>query len=200
MLLLTGPGWAQTTVTSDGREGHEACLGQAEIDATNLPITTLSTSSVTVTTPQVTWSQVLAPLGDGQAPTNAIIAVNVFNARTGAVVGNSGAVGSISSSSPTYASRSVTRTGLTAKTLYRLEVDASPAGGTGQIMARRCFMTGGTYTMNVNPASGQTSGCFSISPRTIEDVHNCWCGRRNTLPLFSDSTENTNFVDSLGCR
>jgi len=158
-----------------------------------LPITALSTSSVTVTVPEVTWSQVLARLGDGQAPSNALVAVNVFNAQTGTGAGNSGTVGVLSSSSPTYAGGSVARTGLEARTLYRVDLDASPAGGTGHILARRCFMTGGSYTMTVSPASGQTSGCFSISPRTIQNVRNCWCGRGNNSPrvlgLFTDETE-----------
>ena len=61
-------------------------------------------------------------------------------------------------------------------------------------------MTGGSYTMAVNPVAGQTSGCLSISPRTIQNVRNCWRGRRNTLPLWMNSTRNTNFLDSLGCR
>ncbi|MCY4209025.1 MAG: hypothetical protein OXD29_13915, partial [Roseovarius sp.] len=167
MTAMAAPVMAQTTVTSSGRQGQTTCVGVAEVDAANMPITALSTSSVTVTVPEVTWSQVLARLGDGQAPTNALVAVNVFDAKTGASAGNSGTVGVISSSSPTYAGGSVARTGLAARTLYRVDLDASPAGGTGHILARRCFMTGGSYTMAVNPASGQTSGCFSISPRTI---------------------------------
>jgi len=199
-LLMTGQGWAQTTVTSSGREGQTACVGYAEVNAENFSITALSTSSMTVMAPQVTWSQVVSQLGDRQAPTNSIISVNVFNAKTGASVGNSGAIGTISSLSPTYAGGSVTRTGLAARTLYRVELDAGIPGGLGQIHARRCFMTGGTYTMAVNPASGQTSGCFSISPRTPQDVRNCWCARRNTLPLFGDGTDNSNFLDSIGCR
>ena len=201
--MLAGPAWAQTSVTSSGREGPTACVGSAEIDAANMPITALSTSGVTVTAPQVTWSQVIARLGDGQAPANSIISVNVFNAETGTVVGNSGAVGVISSSSPTYAGGSVTRTGLEARTLYFIEVDAGITG-VGQTLARRCFMTGGSYTMAVDPAAGQTSGCFSISPLTIQDVRNCLCGRGNNSPrvlgLFTDETQNQALRDSLGCR
>ena len=204
LVVLAGPAWAQTTVTSSGREGPTACVGSAEIDAANMPITALSTSSVTITAPEVTWSQVITRLGDAQAPANSIISVNVFNAETGTVVGNSGAVGVISSSSPTYAGGSLARTGLAARTLYFIEVDAGIAGQSGQTIARRCFMTGGSYTMAVNPASGQTSGCFSISPRTIQDVRNCLCGRGNNSPrvlgLFTDETQNQALRDSLGCR
>ncbi|MCY4237210.1 MAG: hypothetical protein OXC93_02455, partial [Rhodospirillaceae bacterium] len=50
-LLAAGPVWAQTTVTSSGREGPTTCLSMQEIDAANMPITALSTSSVTVTVP-----------------------------------------------------------------------------------------------------------------------------------------------------
>lgn len=175
-------------------------MGQVEQNAANLPITALSTSSVSFTVPQVTWSQVVAPLGDGQAPVNAFVYAEVLNARTGVRAGTNSVLAIIDSSSPTYAGGSRTNSSLTANTPYYIHYYTAPAGLEAQTFGRRCFMTGGTYTMNVNPASGQTSGCFSISPRTIEDVHNCWCGRRNTLPLFSDSTENTNFVDSLGCR
>ena len=199
--MLAGPAWAQTSVTSSGREGPTACVGSAEVNAANMPITALSTSGVTVTVPEVIWSQVLAPLGDAQAPANAVVAVTVSNAQTGSEVGSLGVLGIIRSSSPTYAGGSSTRTGLAARTLYHVTVVASPAGNLrSQVIARRCFMTGGSYTMAVNPASGQTSGCFSISPRTIQDVRNCWCGRTNTLPLFGDATDNSNFLDSIGCR
>ncbi|MCY4148013.1 MAG: hypothetical protein OXF73_01410 [Gammaproteobacteria bacterium] len=194
------PAWSQTTVTSNGREGQTACVGVAEVDAANMPITALSTSSVTVTVPEVTWSQVLARLGDGQAPVNAVVYAEVINARTRVRAGSLGLLGIISSTSPTYAGGPQALSGLAERSLYHVEIYASPAGKPVQYLARRCFMTGGTYTMTANPAAGQTSGCFSISPRTREDIQNCWCGRRNTLPLFGDSTDNTNFMDSLGCR
>ena len=203
-MVMAAPVAAQTTVTSSGREGPTTCIGSPEIDAANMPITALSTTSVTVTAPQVTWSQVLARLGDGQAPANSIISVNVFNAETGTAAGNSGVVGVISSSSPTYAGGSVARTGLAARTLYYIEVDAGITGQAGQTLARRCFMTGGSYTMTVDPAAGQTSGCFSISPLTQQHVRNCLCGRGNNSPrvlgLFTDDTQNQALRDSLGCR
>ena len=204
--MTAAPVMAQTTVTSSGRDGQTTCVGRAETNVSNFPITAMTTSSVTVTAPEVTWSQVLTRLGDRQPPTNSIISVNVFNAKTGASAGNSGAVGVISSSSQTYAGGSVTRTGLAEKTLYYIDVDIGISGGQGQLFARRCFMTGGTYTMNVAPGSTDsagtfiTSGCFAITPRTPEDVRNCWCGRESTLPLFGDATDNTNFRRGIGCR
>ena len=77
-------------------------------------------------------------------------------------------------------------------------------GRPAQVIVRRCFMTGGTYTMTVDPAAGQTSGCFSVSPRTIQDVRNCWCGRGNNSPrllgLFTDEAQNQTLRDRWGCR
>ncbi len=74
------------------------------------------------------------------------------------------------------------------------------------MFGRRCFMTGGTYTMNVAPGTqDQSSGCYSISEfkgtmETVHHVRNCWCGRRTTLALFSKTLDNTNFLYRQGCR
>ncbi len=200
MLMAAAPVAAQTTVTSNGRVGQTTCVGQAEVG--NMPITALSTSSVTVTAPQVTWSQVTAPLGDGQAPLFASIYVGVYNGRTGVFVNSteSGVPVMIISSGTDYAGGSLSRTGLAARTPYYVEVRAVPQGRPVQVLARRCFMTGGTYTMTTNPASGMTSGCFSISPRTPQDVRNCWCGRASTLPLFTADADNNSFRSGIGCR
>ncbi len=90
---------------------------------------------------------------------------------------------------------------LAPKTSYYVQVDVRAIGITEQVFSRRCFMTGGTYTMNVAPnTSGQSSGCFSISPLTIQHVRNCWCGRKTTLPLFSSTQGNTDFLNGWGCR
>ncbi|MCY4226822.1 MAG: hypothetical protein OXF20_03835 [Gammaproteobacteria bacterium] len=66
---------------------------------------------------------------------------------------------------------------------------------------RRCFMTGGAYTLSNE--SGQpgfdntaSSGCFSISPLTRLDVRNCLCGRSR---LWNDNDQNTAQRRSLGC-
>ncbi|MCY4185818.1 MAG: hypothetical protein OXC82_04660 [Rhodobacteraceae bacterium] len=71
-------------------------------------------------------------------------------------------------------------------------------------LERYCFMTGGSYTMAVDSGAGQTSGCFSISPLTIQDVRNCFCGRGNNSPrvwgLFTDEAQNEALRDSLVCR
>ena len=98
----------------------------------------------------------------------------------------------------------MSRTGLAARTPYYIEVRVVPQGRPIQYISRRCFMTGGSYTMNVNPASGQTSGCFAISPRTPQDVRNCWCGRGNNSPrvlgMFSNETQNEAVRNHNGCR
>ncbi|MCY4186698.1 MAG: hypothetical protein OXD45_15475, partial [Rhodobacteraceae bacterium] len=161
-------------MTSSGREGPTACVGSAEVNAANMPITALSTSSVTVTVPQVTWSGYVPRFGDGNRPTgSATVGAAVYNAETGVRRGGAQSFAFISSGSPTYAGGSATTTGLDMKTRYYVDYYVAKSGFADQVFARRCFMTGGSYTMAVNPASGQTSGCFSISPRTIQDVRNC---------------------------
>ena len=209
-MVVAAPVAAQTTVTSSGREGPTTCVGRAEVNAANLPITALSTSSVTVTAPQVTWSQVLAPLGDGQAPTNALVTVRVYSAATGLGADNdpaNGLVGTIASASPTYAGGGVTRSGLSQNTLYYVTIEAIPAGRPAQIIARHCFMTGGTYTINnqsFSIASDGSNGCFSISPRTPQDVRNCLCGRGATGSVtFNGQTQAYDYSSirgSWGCR
>ncbi len=88
------------------------------------------------------------------------------------------------------------------KTSYYLEIHAAATGSIPkQVFARRCFMTGGTYTMTVAPnTQGRSSGCFAISPLTQQHVRNCWCGRKTTLPLFRSTQDNTDFMNRWGCR
>ncbi|MCY4288115.1 MAG: hypothetical protein OXC63_05945 [Aestuariivita sp.] len=86
---------------------------------------------------------------------------------------------------------------MAAKTRYFVEVRAVPGGSGIQRIARKCFMTGGTYTMAVDsgvPTVGNVSWCFSITLRTPQDIRNCFCGRGNNSPhvlgLFSNETQN----------
>ncbi|MCY4190131.1 MAG: hypothetical protein OXD42_02185, partial [Rhodospirillaceae bacterium] len=82
--VIAAPVWAQTTVTSSGREGPTTCIGSPEIDAANMPITALSTTSVTVTLPGVTWSNYVGRFGDSGRPTgSATVGAAVYNAETG---------------------------------------------------------------------------------------------------------------------
>ncbi len=195
------PAEAQTTVTSSGRDGPMACLDQPEITAGNIPITTLSTTSLIFTHPEVTWNQYVARLGDVPAPDNATVDAKVFNSLTKQIVG--GIRGGPISSGQTQSSRSETVSGLSPKTNYYLELYVAPSGSIPkQVFARSCFMTGGNYTMTVDPNStqGRNSGCFTISPLTIQHVRNCWCGRKTTLPLFRSTQDNTDFLNRWGCR
>ena len=126
----------------------------------------------------------------------------VFNARTNAVVRQSAAD---FGSGFNFAGGSPTILGLAAKTSYYVQVYVRPSGSIPeQVFARRCFMTGGAYTMNKAPGTTHennfNSGCYSISPLTMQDVRNCWCGRKTTLPLFRSTQDNTDFLNRWGCR
>ncbi len=206
LAALAEPAAAQTTVTSSGRDGPTACLDQTQVNAGNIPITALSTTSVTFTNPTITWNQYVTRLGDVPAPAKAFVTFGVYNADTDSLIGRTFVT---LTSGQSFSSRTLSRSGLTAKTLYYLEATVQAQNARDepiqsipeQVFARRCFMTGGTYTMNVAPnTSGQSSGCFSISPLTLQDVHNCWCGRKTTLPLFSSTQDNTDWANMWGCR
>ena len=209
LAVLAAPSAAQTTVTSNGRVGSTACLNQEEIDAGDLPITALSTTSVTYTTPTITWDQYVGRLGDTPAPASARIFYDVLKADTKR--SETGQLGRLNSGGQVD-TQTVNATGLSAKTLYYVEtaVQARDAEDNviesipEQVFARRCFMTGGTYTIAANPiASGPTegsTGCYTVSPLTIQHVRNCWCGRKTTLPLFSSTQDNTDFLNRWGCR
>ncbi len=209
LALTAAPAKAQTTVTSSGREGPTACLDQTEVDAADIPITALSATSVTYTTPTITWNEYVGRLGDTPAPARTRVFYEVFKADIGtrqAVTLNRLISGG------QVNTQSVTASGLSAKTLYYVEIAVQARDADDSVIlsipvvtfARRCFMTGGTYTIPANPiASGPTqgsTGCFAISPLTQQDVRNCWCGRKTTLPLFSSTQDNTNFLNMWGCK
>ncbi len=205
LALTAAPAVAQTTVTSNGREGPMACLsGQTEDNAGNMPITALSTTSIGYTTPTITWNEYVGRIGDTPAPIHINFNATVYDAKTKAQVNTILLANVISGNS--YSGRTTSnRSGLSAKKSYYLEFYVSPSGSIPkQVFARRCFMTGGTYTISANPiASGPTqgsTGCFTISPLTQQDVRNCWCGRKTTLPLFSSTQDNTNWLNRWGCR
>ena len=210
LLLLAGfaaPAVAQTTVTSGGRDGPTTCINETEV-GDSLLITQIATNFIRYTTPPVTWNQYVGRLGDASPPINVNIRAGVYNASTEALVGQALLANITNTNNYNGTSTPLIRSGLSAKTLYYLEVYAQQSGSIPkQVFARRCFMTGGAYTMNVAPSTeGRTSGCFSISevdigiPRTIQHVRNCWCGRKTTLSLFSSDQDNTNFLNSYGCK
>ncbi len=120
--------------------------------------------------------------------------------------GGQNSVGTISNSINAAPLKSSTISSLTAKTNYYAELFVDATGSIPkQLFARRCFMTGGTYTMTVAPGTeGRNSGCFSISEfkgtmDTIQHVRNCWCGRKTTLPLFSSTQDNTDWLNRWEC-
>ncbi len=178
-------------------------MGQTEVNAANLPITTLTSNFANYSAPAVTWGQYTGRLGDTTPPASATVYHAVYNASTKASVYKSAA--NLVNSENNYSGESQALPGLTAKTNYYVEVYAAASGSIPkQVFARRCFMTGGTYTISAGAiASGPTegsTGCYTISPLTQQDVRNCWCGRKTTLPLFSSTQDNTNFLNMWGCR
>ena len=70
---------------------------------------------------------------------------------------------------------------LAEKTPYYAVLYADVTGlGVANPLDTACFMTGGDYTIgNLSVMSG-SNGCFTISPRTPQDVRNCLCGRGAT--------------------
>ncbi len=198
--MLAGPAVAQTTVTSNGRDGPTTCLNQEEeVNAANLPIMALSTTSVTYSAPAITWNEYVGRLGDTTPPTSAQLIYVVKNASTDTVVGR---IPTPLTSGVTVPSQTDDISNLSTKTSYYLEVNVTSSSHEDIVFARRCFMTGGTYTMTVDPNStqGRNSGCFTVSPLTIQHVRNCWCGRKTTLPLFRSNQDNTDFLNRWGCR
>ena len=166
-----------------------------------MPITALSTTSVTYTTPQITWNQYVAQLGGVPAPASARVWFEVHDVSMDRPIVT--ARFSISSGEQVN-TQSLTQGSLSAKTSYYVEVAVTATGIPDQVFARRCFMTGGTYTMDKAPGTTHennfNSGCYSISPLTMQHVRNCWCGRKTTLPLFSSTQDNTDFLNRWGCR
>ncbi len=204
LLLLAGlaaPAAAQTTVTSNGRVGETACMDEAEVNSDNIPIQTLTHNFVAYDIPAINWGQYTGRLGDTTPPAGATLYHAVHNASTKASVFRSNGI--LVNNVTNYSGGSQALPNLvTAKTNYYVEVYAAASGSIPkQVFARRCFMTGGSYTMTVAPNTpARSSGCFSISPLTQQDVRNCWCGRKTTLPLFSDTQKNTDWLNQWGCR
>ncbi len=163
-----------------------------------MPITALSTTSVSYTAPAITWNEYVGRLGDTTPPTSAQVVYIVKEAGTDKKVAE---VPNPLLSETMLPSENDVISNLVVKTSYYLEVNVTSSGHEDIVFARRCFMTGGTYTMNVAPGTeGQNSGCFSISPLTQQHVRNCWCGRKTTLPLFSSTQDNTDLLNRWGCR
>ncbi len=207
ILARRVPVAAQTTVTSNGRTGPTACAGTtSEVKPSGLSFTSLNsfTQSQAVVRAESTnmYNWLTARAGDG-APSGFPTYVKVYYTAMGTAVGDAQIIATYRSGYQRLTQPfNFTFTGLSPKTPYAAVIYTT-ANGFGEVspIQRFCFMTGGTYTMTVAPGTQhQNSGCFSISPLTLQDVRNCWCGRKTTLPRWTSTQDNTNWLNKWGCR
>ena len=193
-LVWAGAAVGQTTVTTDGLIGPAACVTRLENKQHDvLEVHAMSSTSVTFRTKAYAnlYSALRARAGDSGA-TSFGIAIALYNGRTGALLQSPALGFAIDSSNPDMAVRQPTPFTVSPKTPYLAEIWVNSGLGGNNKLTEICFMTGGTYTMTADPGTSQTTnGCFSISPRTIQDVRNCWCGRKTNLPLFSATSTPT---------
>ena len=200
--LLAAPVWAQT-ITAPGLRGQPACVGAGETDnPLSGGVSNVSTNSVNLSVADFTnlYGALRSTVGDG-GPTSFPLWFRIRDAKTNAQV-NSTLLATVNSGTPNLQNGTRSRGGLTAKTTYIYTIESTASGfGESRPLLRRCFMTGGTYTPSNE--SGQpgyvantTSGCFSISPRTYQDVQNCLCGRSR---IWNDNDQNTAARMALGC-
>ena len=195
---------AAQTITAPGLVGSPACAGQME---SSDPLTG-SISSVTTTQVMLSidarndlYSSLRSRLGDGGA-TSFPLRYRVYD-KAGTQKGSEGGFATITSGNPNLVATTQTSFALTEKTPYYITVYTTASGyGETWPLLRRCFMTGGTYTPantifnSANPAS---TGCFTISPRTPQDIKNCLCGRGNTGNVGGVSYDYTSIRPNLGC-
>ena len=204
--MVGAPAWAQT-ITAPGLVGQPACAGPGETDdPLSGSVKAITTSGVTINIDAYSnlYGALRAQTGDG-GPTLFPIQFYIRDARTGTIVAAATAGGGTrSSGSPNLnATGDLPRSGLNPNTLYVLTVETTASGfGESRPLMRRCFMTGGTYTPTNTVIDNGSTGCFSISPRTPQDVRNCLCGRSGWWTT-GNSTENTARNNatktSLGC-
>ncbi|MCY3997557.1 MAG: hypothetical protein OXF07_15585 [Rhodobacter sp.] len=203
--VVAAPVAAQTTINAPGLIGPTACAGQGEAVDTNLgTITTVNNTSAVFTAPRIAnmYSILRSRGGDG-GPTEFPTNIKVYNAKNGTQAGSTQVIANFRSVyTELNTAFTFTLSSLTEKTPYYAVVYTTARGyGEGNPLTVRCFMTGGTYTPSNE--SGQpgyvantTSGCFSISPRTHQDVRNCLCGRSR---IWNDDAQNTAARTGLGC-
>jgi len=177
LVAVAAPVWAQN-VTAPGLIGPPACQGTSEIDTFDLAeVANITANSARFRPKNVNnlYAQLRASSGDG-GPTSFPILYTVHNAKTGASQGPYN-IRTVDSSNPNFGGNGANASFPT-KTPHYFTVFTTAAGwGGSRPLTRRCFMTGGNYTTST--LSSGTSGCFSISPRTPQDVRNCLCGRSN---------------------
>ncbi|MCY4292341.1 MAG: hypothetical protein OXC72_11380, partial [Roseovarius sp.] len=200
VTALAAPVWAQATITAPGLIGQPACLGTSEVDdPLSGSISAVGTNQATLQIDAVSnlYSSLRAQAGDG-GPTEFTLQFKAYNARTNSQQGSIGTFATVNSGSPNLAASTQVPFGLSANTPYYVTVYTTASGfGEARPLMRRCFMTGGTYTPSNE--SGQpgfvantTSGCFSISPRTYQDVRNCLCGRSDLSQTAVTHNPDTN--------
>ena len=202
-VAFAGPAEAQT-ITAPGLVGQPACAGTGEsVDINFGTISTVGNTSAVFTYVNIAnlYSTLRGRVGDGGA-TAFPIRYRLYNNRTGAQVADNPPSTVIESGNPNFTAAPTTFSGLSEKTPYVAVIYTTASGfGASNPLLSRCFMTGGTYTPSNE--SGQpgfvantTSGCFSISPRTFQDIRNCLCGRAR---IWNDDDRNTAQRRELGC-
>ena len=202
-MAFAGPVWAQT-ITAPGLVGQPACAGTGEVtDLVSGTISAVTTTGARLTIPTISnlYSALRSRVGDG-GPTSFPIAYKIYNNRTGIRITNEVISQTITTSNPNYNSQPLSLGNLSQRTPYMIVYYTTATGfGESRPLLRRCFMTGGTYTPSNE--SGQpgfnsqlSSGCFSISPRTFQDIRNCLCGRSR---IWTNDAQNTAQRRTLGC-
>ena len=191
------------TITAPGLIGPRACMGAGETDdplSGSISIANNGAVTLTITAFDNLYSSLRGKLGDS-APSTFTIKDRVINLGTGTQV--EGSFATITSSSPNLNASPSPHRSLADKTVHVFEVFIDEIGTP---LLRRCFMTGGSYTItnqSFDVANTGSNGCFSISPRTPLDVRNCLCGRGTTGSVtFNGRTETydySSFRNNLGC-
>ncbi|MCY4302307.1 MAG: hypothetical protein OXC68_11335 [Aestuariivita sp.] len=180
-MVVAAPVAAQT-ITAPGLYGQLACVGGREHrgQPPHIGISSVINASGTQSlTPnnfnQITYSFLRGRVGD--AGTSSFpVKLKVYNARTGSEVVDREA-GTVNSTDTALPNTAVSFSAAE-KTPYFAILYADVTGlGESNPLDTVCFMTGGSYTINNLSINNGSNGCFSISPRTPQDVRNCLCGR-----------------------
>ena len=198
-MVVAGPAGAQS-ITAPGLVGPSACAGPGETtDPLSGSIRSVRADSadIEIVAYSNLYSDLRGKAGDG-GPSQFAIHYRVRNAKTNSVIFTSQRLVRIGSSTQNLGRYLRTLSSLSAKTPYVFEVYTSSGGLENSPLLRRCFMTGGTYTPTNTTFPGST-GCFSISPRTPQDVRNCLCGRGNTGTVGTQSYNYTSLRPAWGC-
>ena len=168
---MAGQGWGQTTITAPGLTGQAACVagnihrgqpphinyGSVPNGAGNMMISGNGYGG------QITYSFLRGRIGDGGTASSLPVHLTITNTKDGSVVG--GLLGTVTSTDTTLTT-AINSYPLAAKTPYFAELWVDVTGlGKANPLDTACFMTGGSYTIGtVSFGTGQTNGCFSISP------------------------------------